>query len=178
MRFRFLTELSDQNHKAMKLLLERVPKGLSFEGRTPELGLKLISRMLIRDDEEAAFFVNQEANKTPQDVDDLCLWTNSNAIVNSFKAIFEDLWQNSAEIGQRLAELETGKPAARTYNIGTPDVAKKKFEDIVDTAEREIVMITSSNGLVEVWKNISSTHENSQKRRLRQNHGANNHGQL
>ena len=163
MRFRFLTELSDQNLKAMKLLLEKVPKETSFEGRTPELGLKLISRMLIKDDEEAAFFVNKEDDRTPKDVEDLCLWTNSNTIVNSFKAVFEDLWQNSAEIGQRLAELETGKPATRTYNISDPEVAKKKFDDIVDTAEREIVMITSSNGLVEVWNNSSQIMEIAKK---------------
>jgi sugar-specific transcriptional regulator TrmB len=162
-KFRFLTELTDENLKEMKLFLERIPKDGSFEGRTPELGLKLISRMLIKDDEEAAFFVNQEVDKTPKNVDDICLWTNSNTIVNSFKVVFEDLWQNSAEIGQRLSELETGKPAARTYNIGDPEAAKKKFDDIVNSAEREIIMITSSNGLVEVWNNISQLMKTAKK---------------
>ena len=45
----------------MKLLIGRISKaGSSFECRTPEIGLKLISRMLIRDDVEAMFFITQE----------------------------------------------------------------------------------------------------------------------
>jgi HTH-type transcriptional regulator, sugar sensing transcriptional regulator len=163
LRFRFLTELSLENLKPMKMLLERVPEGVSFEGRTPELGLKLISRMLIRDDAEAAFFVSQERDRTPKDVDDLCLWTNSNAIVNSFKAVFEDLWQNSADIRQKIAELETGQPAAKTYNISDPSVAKKEYQDILNTAETEVVMITSSKGLLEAWSNFSQLREITEK---------------
>jgi sugar-specific transcriptional regulator TrmB len=162
-KVRFLAELTSENFKALKLLLEKLPKRAVFEGRTPELGLKPISRMLLKDDSETVFFINPETDRTQKDADSLCLWTNSSAIVNSFKAIFENLWQNSAEIRQRLAELETGKPATRTYNIGDAEVAKKKFDDIVDTAEREMIIITSSNGLVEIGNNNSQIMEIAKK---------------
>ena len=58
-RFRFLTEISGQNANAVKMLLKRRPKGgLNLEGKTPDLGLELCPRMIIRDKEETVFFID------------------------------------------------------------------------------------------------------------------------
>ncbi|HEX9863131.1 MAG TPA: helix-turn-helix domain-containing protein [Candidatus Bathyarchaeia archaeon] len=162
-KFRLLTELSQENLKAMKLLLEKMPKESGFEGRTPELGLKLISRMLIRDDAEAAFFVSQDTDRTAKEVDDVCLWTNSTTIVNSFKAVFEDLWHNSTGIEKRIAEIETGKPTTKTCVISDPEAAQRKCDYAMGTAKTEIIMVTSSAGLVEAWKNIALLKERAEK---------------
>jgi len=160
---RFLTELSEENLKTMKLLLNKRPKaGTKFEGRTPELGLKLISRMLIRDDVEAAFFVSQDTDKT-RESDDVCLWTNSISIVNSFKAVFEDLWHNSIDIERRITEIETGRPAKKTYVLSDSETAQKKYGEVIESAETEIAMMTSSQGLFEVWKNHSQLKEKAEK---------------
>src|SRR4030042_2528980 len=52
-QFRFITDLSDQNINAMKALLKKKPTtNFSFEGRTPDLGLRLLPRMIIRDEKE------------------------------------------------------------------------------------------------------------------------------
>jgi len=163
-KVKFITELSEDNWRAMKHLLGRRPKaGFSFEGRTPELGLKLISRMLIRDDAEAAFFISQEKDKTAMEADDACLWTNSRTIINSFKAVFEDLWQSSTDIEKRIAEIETGKPTTKTCVISDPVTAKKKYDETIDAAKGEIVMLTSSEGLSETWKNITQLKEEAEK---------------
>jgi sugar-specific transcriptional regulator TrmB len=158
-----LTELSFETLRAMKSLLEEAPKKGNFQVRTPELGLNPISRMIIKDNEEAAFFLGQETDKTPIDMGDLCLWTNSNAIINSFNLVFEDLWKNSAEISKKIAELETGQPAAKTCNIIDPEAAKKTYEGLMNTAKSEITMITSSKGLIEACNNVH------QLRKLAQN---------
>jgi sugar-specific transcriptional regulator TrmB len=151
-KFRFLTELSDENLRAMKMLLKRMPKKSSSEGRTPELGLRLISRMLIRDDAEVAFFVSQESDKTGRDADDLCLWTNSNTIVNSFKAVFEDLWHNSTDIQNKIAEIETGKPLPKTYVFANAETASKKYNETIRSASKEVTILTSSQGLIDMTK--------------------------
>lgn len=151
-KFRFLTELSDENLRAMKMLVEGMPKESGFEGRTPELGLSLISRMLIRDDEEVAFFVSQESDKTGRDADDLCLWTNSNAIVNSFRAVFEDLWHNSTDIQKRIAEIETGKPLPKTYVFANAETAIKKYNETIRSVSKEVTILTSSQGLIDITK--------------------------
>ena len=58
-RYRFLTELSEQNINVMKNLLEKKPNtGFRFEGRTPDLGLRLSNRMIIKDEDEVIFFIN------------------------------------------------------------------------------------------------------------------------
>lgn len=164
MKFKFLTELSEENLKAVKLLLERMPKsGFDFEVRTPELGLKLISRMLIKDDAEVAFFISQETNRAERQAADVCLWTNSSAIVNSFKAVFENLWGNSTAIEKKIAEIETGEPTAKTCVINDPAVAKKKYYDVLNSAKTEIVMMTSAAGLVEAWKNLAHLKERAKK---------------
>ncbi len=141
--FKLLTELSQDDLKTMKLVLNIIPVGMKFEGRTPELGLKLMSRMLIRDDTEAAFFVGQDAGGS----DDVCLWTNSKTIVNSFKAVFDDLWQDSKDIRRRVAEVEAGKPTPRTYIISDAETAEKKYNQAIEAAKTEIIMMTSSTGL-------------------------------
>jgi sugar-specific transcriptional regulator TrmB len=158
-KFRFITELTGENLKAIKQFLERIPKDASFEGRTPELGLKPISRMLIRDDAEAAFFVNQESDSAPRDPDDLCLWTNSNTIVDSFKTVFEDLWHNSIGIEKRIAEIETGKPTAKTYVIGDTEAAEKKYNEALNAAKAEIAIMTSAADLVAAFEKIGQLKE-------------------
>ncbi len=158
-KFRFLTELSEDNLDAMKFLLTKIPKGSIFEARAPDLGVKLISRMLISDDSEAVFFVSKEGDRTLLDVDDLCLWTNSKTIVESFKSVFDELWDNSTEVEKRIVEIETGKPTLKTLVIKDPLVAKKKFCDAVDAAKEEIVILTSAEGLSEVWKNFANLKE-------------------
>lgn len=162
-KFRFITELTRENLQTVKRLVDRLPKGVCFEGRTPEFGQKLTSRMLIRDNEEAVFFVSQQEDKTAKEVDDVCLWTNSDTIVNSFATVFEDLWRNSTDIEKKIKEVETGRPSGKTCIIDDSEVAKKKYDDVIDFSRKEIVIVTSSEGLIEVWKHVARLKERSEK---------------
>jgi sugar-specific transcriptional regulator TrmB len=153
-RFRFLTELSDRNLRTMKILLKRNSKmGFSFEGKTPELGLKLTSRMVIKDDKEAAFFISQDADETERNADSTCLWTNSKTIVSSFRTFFEEMWRNSTDINKRIMEIETGKPTPKTFIIREQEDAKQKYNAAIAAAEKEITIMTSAGGLEEALAN-------------------------
>ncbi len=158
-QFRFLTELTEENLKAIKLFLARMPQAKSnFQVRSPTLNQKSFSRMFIRDDAEVAFFIDNEiSNNRATQTDDICLLTDCKDLVNSFAALFEDLWRDATDIQKRIVEIETGKPPSRTVVIKAAGEAQKKYEEIMGSAQKSIYMITSSNGLIECWNDKNQT---------------------
>jgi len=154
-KFRFLTELSGQNVNALKVLLERKPKdSFNIEGRTPDLGLKLCPRMVIRDEEETVFFIDPRKGEVDSEQDDVCLWTNCKSLVYAFLAMFEDLWRNATDIKQKIVEIETGQPTPKTHIISDAETAYKKYHEAMRSAKEEIIIITSAKGLIACWKRI------------------------
>jgi sugar-specific transcriptional regulator TrmB len=139
----------------MKTLFKRKPKAsFNFKGKNPGLGLRMPPNMVIRDEEEIVFFIKHEPYKSRVEEDDMCLWTNCTSLVQAFMGVFEDLWHNSTDIQKKIEQIETGKPGPTTCVISDAQVARKKYEAVVHSAEQEIVMMTSSRGLLEFWKNV------------------------
>jgi sugar-specific transcriptional regulator TrmB len=154
-QFRVLTHLSENNVGALKTLLKETPKAEArFEIRNPNLDLILFPRMLIRDEEEVVFFINPKVDGSLPDQDNMCLWTNCKSLIQSFSTMFEDLWRNSTEIERKIAEIETGKPTPKTFVIRDAESIKKKYKEIMQSARKEIVLLTSSKGLIEYWKKM------------------------
>jgi sugar-specific transcriptional regulator TrmB len=154
-QFRLLTHVSEQNLRTMKTLLKETPKaGLIFEIRNPNLGLKLFPRMVIRDEEEVVFFITPKVDVPLSEQDNVCLWTNCKSLVGSFLVMFENLWRNSMDIERKIVEIETGKPTPKTFVISDAEVVKKKYDEILQSAKEEILLLTSSKGLIESWKNL------------------------
>jgi sugar-specific transcriptional regulator TrmB len=152
-QFRLLTDLSKQNiEAAMNILKATIKQGLELEIRSPDLGLRISSRMIIRDDEEAMFFIDQGADFSTAEKNEVCLWTNCGSLVRSFASVFEDLWFNSTDIKKKIEEIESGKPSPKIFLFKDAETARKKYEEITSTAQRSILMITSNLGLVECWK--------------------------
>jgi sugar-specific transcriptional regulator TrmB len=155
-QFRLLTHLSEQNVSAMKSLLKETPKaGLRFEIRNPNLGLRLFPRMVIRDEEEVMFFITPKVDMPLCEPDKVCLWTNCNSLVDTFSAIFEELWRNSTNIERKIAEIETGKPTPKTFVISDTKAVKKKHDEILQSTKEEILLLTSSKGLIEFGKKMA-----------------------
>ncbi len=140
-QFRFLTELSVQSISVMKKLLGEMKKTkFGFEGRTPELGLGLFPQMVIRDEAEAIFFITP-----PTEQNDTCLWTNCRSLVNAFSAFFEDLWRNATDVNKKMEEIETGKSKSETLVASNAEAARRKYFEILESAEQEIIMIGSED---------------------------------
>jgi len=153
--FRFLAELSSQNIGTMKKLLKMITTAkFNFEGRTPELGLNLFPQMTIRDQEEAIFFITPRADASLAQQDNVCLWTNCKSLVDAFSAVFEDMWRNSTDIQKKISEIETGKTTPKTCIIADAKTAEKIYAETLQSAKEEIIMMTSSKGLIEIWKQM------------------------
>jgi sugar-specific transcriptional regulator TrmB len=163
-KFRFLTELSKENLCAAKTILKEMTKAkLNFEGRNPDRGLRLFPRMVIRDQEEVMFFISPNTGNVANEKENSCLWTNSKALTQAFTAIFEDLWDNAVEIKQKILEIETGELSPETQIITDAEEAKKKFDEILSLAKREITVMTSSDGLVQLAEKLPQVQEWTRK---------------
>jgi sugar-specific transcriptional regulator TrmB len=145
-QFRFLTEFSTQNSKALKALIARIPKtDFNFKVRNPDLGLSLFPRMITRDNEELLFFTS----RTGKDVKgDICLWTNCKSLVQTFTAVFEDLWRNSTDLQTKIAESERGKH----MRFEDFDKSEEEYQKALLEAEKEIVIMTSARHLISFWE--------------------------
>lgn len=159
-QFRFLTDLSIQNLKAVKNLLKKIPKTkFNLKGRNPQLGLQLAPRMVIRDNEEIVFFITPREESSSTGQDEACLWTNSKELVHAFTGVFDDLWRSSADIEKTIFELETGKPAPKTCVINDATTARNTYEETIGSAKQEVLMLTSARGLTEQLRNIALVKE-------------------
>jgi sugar-specific transcriptional regulator TrmB len=161
--YRFLTDLSKQNLNALKALIDRMPKsGFNFKARNPDLSVRLFPRMVTRDNEEILFFTaTPKADELEKD--DLCLWTNCKSLVQAFTAVFDDLWRNSTDIHEKILEIKTGKLSPKTCVFNDGEAAKKKYTETMQCAKEEVVLMTSSKGLIEYWKDMSFIKELTEK---------------
>ena len=60
---------------------------------------------------------------------------------------------------EKIAEIETGKPTPKTLIIEDAETAKRKYDKILRSAKEEILIMTSSKGLVEFSKNMPQLNE-------------------
>jgi sugar-specific transcriptional regulator TrmB len=165
-QFRLLTHLTEDNVHTIHALLDETPKTeLRFEIRNPDLGSRLFPRMVIRDEEEIMFFINPKVEYSASEQDNLCLWTNCSSLIHSFLTLFEELWRNSTNIQRKIVEIETGKPTSKTFVIREADSVKKKYYEIMRSASKEILLLTSSTGLIQFWKEIAKL-ENFDKKNV------------
>jgi len=145
-KFRFLTELNKQNLKAIKLLKPKLKAGLNFKARNPELGLASFPRMMIKDGDEILFFISPNNDLLPKE-QEVCIHTNCEALIQAFTGVFEELWRYSTDMEKKIVEIETGKPMPKTMVITDAKMAEKKYNRMLRTAEKEIILMTSANDL-------------------------------
>jgi HTH-type transcriptional regulator, sugar sensing transcriptional regulator len=160
-QFRVLTELSREYLDAVKALLKEAE--FIYEARSVNSGLKLIPRLVIRDGEEIVLFISREMDKLPSEAGDVSLWTNSRTLVYSFNAFFDELWRGAVDIQEKIFEVETGTPTPETYVIKDAETAHRKYDETMSLAEKEIAILTSSKGLMRVWKNRRTVKELSKR---------------
>jgi sugar-specific transcriptional regulator TrmB len=152
-QFRFLTELTKQNAAQISSFLDDLANTkLRFEGRTPDLGQRLSPSMVIRDDEEILFFISPNTTESTMEKDDACLWTDSKALIRAFTGMFEELWRNASNLSQKLLELKNGGEFSENQLIADAESAQEAYYETLNAAKREIVILTSSEGLIEIWK--------------------------
>jgi sugar-specific transcriptional regulator TrmB len=157
-KFRCLTELNKQNLKATKLLKPKLKVGINVKARNPELGLASFPRMVIRDNEEILFFISQKKDLPPKS-QEVCIHTNCGSLIHAFTSVFEELWQHSTDLQNKIVEIETGKPTPKTTVITDEEIAEVKYNQMLRTADKEIILMTSAKDLYFLSKRMLSTKE-------------------
>jgi sugar-specific transcriptional regulator TrmB len=161
---RVLTEVAGQSSNAVNALLERASKvGINFRGRNPDLGVRPFPRMAVRDDKEVLLFITSRTEAPKTKKMDTSLWTNCKTLVQTFSTVFEDLWRNATDIQQENIDYDTRRSPPKTFVIGTEATVREKCNEILNSAKEEIMVMTSSHGLIELSKNITLLRDWSEK---------------
>ena len=127
-KFHFLTELSNQNLKAMKLLKTKLKAGFDLKGRNPDSSFAMLPRMVIRDNEEALFFISPKSDIFSTGQDEACICTNNASLVLALTGIFQDSWQDSTDIDERIREIETGKFSVKPL-LTQPVITAESYDE-------------------------------------------------
>lgn len=152
--FRFVTDISGQNVKVIKPLLEKIiPDEISIKERNPDLGFKLTPRLVIRDNEEMLLSITSKTSDSDIKESDISLWTNCQSLIQSFASIFEELWRNSTKIKERIEEIDSKVSTIRTSILDDSEKIKQKFEQVILNADNEIIGMITSENLNSLWEN-------------------------
>jgi sugar-specific transcriptional regulator TrmB len=163
-KFRFLTEVNEQNLGEVEALLRKAPKaGFDFKGRNPALGLSLFPRMVIRDSQEILFFITPVESGYTAEKDEICLWTNSKALIQAFTAVFEDLWSNATNIIAKMATIDFGRLRSKMCTIPDVRIARDKYNAVMNSAKKEVIMMASSKGLTACARNTTMLNQLTKK---------------
>ena len=153
-RFRILTNVTKENYRLVKAVLQRtLPKHLEIEGRHRDLGAKLYPRFVIRDNEEIGFFLTSTDNASAPDREDTLLWTNSREIVSALKIFFEETWEEATDLGIRINEIETGASTPETVIVRDAEEAYQRFCRAIREAKKELIVVSTSKGFTKVLSN-------------------------
>ncbi len=102
--FRFLTDASAQNLSLVKNLPQKLPKIMfRFGAKGQEAGQPLSPRMVLRDREEALFFITPRNGASDAGKDEVVLWTDCRELVLAFAGTFEEMWQQESTTGRAIA---------------------------------------------------------------------------
>jgi sugar-specific transcriptional regulator TrmB len=148
LEFRFLSEFSQKTLKGTKAFLKEAKEAkIKMLGRSPDVSLSSFPQMIVRDNEEALFFIHPRTESSIIEKDDVCLWTDCKTLVKGFLAVFEELWRNSTNIQQKILALETKKRNPKTFVIEDSSKAQKKYEETLRQTKKDIIIMTSAEGL-------------------------------
>jgi len=137
LKFQFLTELSKQYLKAIKLLIPKLKSEIDFKAINPFLNLRLLPQMVIKDKEEILFFISPKTDMFTTGLDEACLFINSKPLVQTLIRTFEDLWKDSICFEDRIFEIETGKLLSEPFLKKDTEIATK-YDIALDTVKEQV----------------------------------------
>ena len=141
--------LIESNSKNLNILenigtqLEQL--GFCIRVINPDLGLQISPQMVIKDNKEILFFTTPGYDSKEVE-HQICLWTNCRELVKPFLGIFDELWRNSISIQDKIDARN--QPETRT--VKNSKLAEEKYNEAINSARSEILIVTSSEGLVQL----------------------------
>ncbi len=81
------------------------------------------------------------------------LVSNESVYVNHFRSVFDELWRDSVDARERIREIEKGFEIAQANIIQNPSEAMDCAWNILQSAEKEIIILFASANALERWTN-------------------------
>ena len=151
-KFRIITEVLKNHLRVMNDFLKSIDSTVRIKGRNSDLGLSLFPKIIIRDNKEILYFISQQDNESENLEDFVSIFTNCVSLVKPFSKVFEDLWENSSEIQEKILEIKKGTSPKRTRIIEKSDIALVKYNEALKKAKKDIIFVTTSDELQLYWK--------------------------
>ena len=153
-QLRIITEILPENLKIIERMDKRFSSGKEdIEIRHMNLSSKLFPRFLIKDDEEAILYAVTGDEPSMLKLEDEGLWINDKMFISILKGFFAQIWQTAVDATQRIDELRTGIPAGETIVIKDPEEAQAKVAKVLESAQEDVIAITSSQGINNIAEN-------------------------
>jgi len=111
------------------------------------MGSKFFPRFLIKDEEEAILYAPFGNEASVLNLEDDGLWINDKMFISVLKAFFVQMWQSGIDASRRIDELKSGIPIGETVLINGAEEAWLKVTKVLESANKEIVIITSSQSI-------------------------------
>jgi sugar-specific transcriptional regulator TrmB/CBS domain-containing protein len=143
-----ITDVSSENLK----VVERIDRNIAEEKLNTKLrhvgmNSKFFPRFLIKDEEEAILYAPFGNEASVLNLEDEGLWINDKMFISVLKAFFVQMWQSGVDANRRIDELRSGIPIGETLVIKDPEEAWNKVTKILESAKKDVVVITSSQSI-------------------------------
>ena len=147
-QFQIITDITPENLKIVERMEHNIWKDkLNFKLRHVNMNSKFFPRFLIKDEEEAILYAPFGNEASVLNLEDEGLWINDKMFISVLKAFFVQMWHNGVDASRRIEELKTGIPLGETLIIKDSEEAWNKITKILDSAKKDIVVITSSQSI-------------------------------
>ena len=143
-----ITEIVPENLK----IVDRIDRSIAEEKLNIQLrhvgmSSKFFPRFLIKDEEEAILYAPFGNEASVLNLEDEGLWINDKMFISVLKAFFTQMWQSGVDASRRIEELKSGIPIGETLVIKSVEEAWSKVTKILESAKKDIVVITSSQSI-------------------------------
>ena len=147
-QFQIITDISLENLKIVEQIDRNISEEkLNFKLRHVGMSSKFFPQFLIKDDEEAILYAPFGNEASVLNLEDEGLWINDKMFISVLKAFFVQMWQSGVGASRRIDELKTGIPLGETLVINGAEEAWLKVTKVLESAKKEIVIITSSQSI-------------------------------
>ena len=143
-----ITEISSENLKVVERIDRNIIEDkLNIKLRHVGMSSKFFPRFLIKDEEEAILYAPFGNEASVLNLEDEGLWINDKMFISVLKAFFVQMWQSGVDASRRIEELKSGIPIGETLVIKGVEEAWNKVTKILDSAKKDVVVITSSQSI-------------------------------
>ena len=143
-----ITDIAMENLKVVERLDRSIlDDKLNIKLRHVAMNSRFFPRFLIKDEEEAILYAPFGNEASVLNLEDEGLWINDKMFISVLKAFFVQMWQGGIEASKRIDELKSGVPIGETLVIKDPEEAWKKVIKVLESAKKDIVVITSSQSI-------------------------------